>query len=259
MSTLGLMRPDLRRGMAPPEGLTALKRGANDDPEKLAKACREFESLFMHQLIKAMRKTVPKDGYLGDSYARNTFTDMLDGELAKQMGRSGGVGLHQLLVEQLGGHVGAGGPAPVLSHPLDGPLRVTSGFGQRRHPVDGAQKAHHGVDLAATRGAPVRSAAGGIVERAESRGGYGLVVDVRHRGETVTRYAHLSELLVEEGERLARGQVLGRVGETGRTTGPHLHFEVRTGGKPADPMAFLEEERESSQVARYTTDVLDKK
>jgi len=250
------LSPSIVRPPRPPQRLEALRGGGTDDPKRLEAACKEFEALLVHELFKSMRRTVPKDGLLGESYARDTFTEMLDGELARHAASSGGIGLHRLLVDQLGA---PGGPSsqPRLSHPLAGRGRVSSPFGPRRDPIDGGERVHSGLDLAAPTGEPVRSAAAGQVVRAGSLGGYGLVVDVRHRGGVLTRYAHLSELLVAKGERLARGQRVGRVGATGRATGPHLHFEVQIRGRPSDPVAFLERSEKSAQVPVGTADVQD--
>ncbi|MBE3586760.1 MAG: peptidoglycan DD-metalloendopeptidase family protein [Thermoanaerobacter sp.] len=98
---------------------------------------------------------------------------------------------------------------------------------------------HAGVDITAGSGAPVRSAEAGRVIRAGWNGGYGLMVDVYHGDGVVTRYAHLSRIEVRVGQRVERGQLLGRVGSTGNTTGPHLHFEVWINGRPVDPARFL--------------------
>ncbi len=98
---------------------------------------------------------------------------------------------------------------------------------------------HTGVDIAAGTGAPVRAAESGRVTSAGWNGGYGLTVDVYHGDGVVTRYAHLSRIEVRVGQRVERGQLLGRVGSTGNTTGPHLHFEVLVNGQPVNPARFL--------------------
>ena len=98
---------------------------------------------------------------------------------------------------------------------------------------------HDGIDLAAPEGTPVAAAAAGTVIYAGEQAGYGALVILRHEGGLVTVYAHNSRLLVKEGDRVARGEPIARVGETGRTTGPHLHFEVRVGTQPRDPLGFL--------------------
>jgi len=95
------------------------------------------------------------------------------------------------------------------------------------------------MDIAAATGTPVSSAAGGIVSFAGTQGGYGLLVTVAHPGGLTTHYAHLSRIDVVAGQTLARGQGLGVVGSTGHSSGPHLHFETRTGGLPRNPRLFM--------------------
>lgn len=112
---------------------------------------------------------------------------------------------------------------------------VTSGFGWRTHPILGGRRAHSGVDLAAPYGSPVVATADGIVGQANWRGGYGLFVAVENGG-VETRYAHMSRLNVVAGQRVRQGDVIGYVGSTGRSTGPHLHYEVRVNGQAVDPM-----------------------
>lgn len=120
--------------------------------------------------------------------------------------------------------------------PADGPL--TSGFGNRVHPITGISRLHAGIDIAAAAGNPVRSAAAGVVVAAGDRGGYGLTIDIDHGG-VITRSAHLSRVFVTVGQRVDVGQGIGAVGSTGASTGPHLHFEVRTGAGPVDPRTWL--------------------
>jgi murein DD-endopeptidase MepM/ murein hydrolase activator NlpD len=113
--------------------------------------------------------------------------------------------------------------------------RVTSAFGYRRDPFHGQTKFHTGVDLRAAYGQQVPAVSGGRVAFAGEQGGYGLTVVVDHGDGLQTRYAHLSGIDVADGQTLAAGQVLGRVGQSGRATAPHLHFEVSQGGQPVDP------------------------
>ena len=117
---------------------------------------------------------------------------------------------------------------------------ISSAFGWRRDPLTGQGRFHKGVDVKAAYGQPVPSVAGGTVVSAGSQGSYGLTVVVEHDSGIRTRYAHLSELAVRPGDVVARGQDLGRVGSTGRSTGPHLHFEVLEEGRPVNPAVALE-------------------
>jgi murein DD-endopeptidase MepM/ murein hydrolase activator NlpD len=121
--------------------------------------------------------------------------------------------------------------------PVDGP--VSSGFGGRVHPMTGSARMHAGLDLAVPAGTPVRAAAAGRVVHDGAMGGYGLTVDVAHGHGTVTRYAHQSRVLVTVGQSVAAGQVIGLAGSTGASTGPHLHFEVRTPAGAIDPRTWL--------------------
>lgn len=119
------------------------------------------------------------------------------------------------------------------------PLRgaVTSRFGFRRHPIFRLRQFHQGVDIAAPRGTPVVAASGGRVLFADWYGGYGKLVVLDHGQGLSSLYGHLSVILVRPGQTVARGQVIGRVGSTGYSTGPHLHYEIRQHGRPVDPFA----------------------
>ena len=138
-------------------------------------------------------------------------------------------------------HSGRATP-PALPHGHNEPLHSAlddkvdrSGFGWRKDPIDGARRFHAGVDLPAAKGTPVVSVAPGRVLEAGESGGYGLQVTVEHADGWTSRYAHLSKIEVRPGDRIPRGARLGRVGSSGRSTGPHLHFETARFGEPVDP------------------------
>lgn len=124
-----------------------------------------------------------------------------------------------------------------LIWPTDG--AVTSGFGLRKHPVLGKVKRHTGLDIPAPTGQVIVAADAGAVSTAGSRGGYGIAVEINHGNGVSTLYAHTSRLLVRAGAHVRQGQPIALVGSTGMSTGPHLHFEVRSGGAPRDPMAWF--------------------
>jgi murein DD-endopeptidase MepM/ murein hydrolase activator NlpD len=115
--------------------------------------------------------------------------------------------------------------------------RVTSGFAMRFHPLLQTWRAHTGVDYSAPTGTPVRSVGDGVVEFAGWQNGYGNVIEVRHANERSTLYAHLSRMDVRKGQSVEQGQRIGAVGTTGRSTGPHLHFEFLVGGRHQDPLS----------------------
>ncbi len=115
---------------------------------------------------------------------------------------------------------------------------ITSRFGFRQHPILHGRRMHAGVDLAAPMGSPVVAAAAGVVAFANWDGGYGLMVKVEHGGGYESRFAHLSRILVAPGQKVARGQTIGLVGSTGRSTGSHLHYEVRKNGSAIDPLGL---------------------
>lgn len=123
--------------------------------------------------------------------------------------------------------------------PVEG-VKLTSDFGMRWHPVLGGRRAHKGVDLAAPAGTPIHASADGIVSRADWFSGYGLYVSLEHGGEIETRYGHMSRLNVAAGQRVRKGDIIGYVGSTGRSTGPHLHYEVRIAGEAVNPMPYLQ-------------------
>ncbi len=124
--------------------------------------------------------------------------------------------------------------------PLAG-ARLTSGYGMRNHPVLRKRRRHKGVDLAAPTGTPVYATADGMVGRADWFSSYGLYISIDHGADMETRYAHLSKLAVAAGERVRKGDLIGYVGSTGRSTGPHLHYEVRVDGVAVDPIPYMVE------------------
>ena len=115
-----------------------------------------------------------------------------------------------------------------------------SPFGSRIDPFNGKVSRHDGIDFNAPSGSPIHSAAGGIVIAAEMHTSYGNMVDIDHGNGLVTRYAHAQKLLVKQGDIVKRGQIVAEVGSTGRSTGAHLHFEVRVDGEAIDPRRYLE-------------------
>lgn len=117
---------------------------------------------------------------------------------------------------------------------------ISSRFGRRTDPFSGRVANHFGVDFAATIGTPIYAVASGIVITASDQGDFGLMVEINHGNGVITRYAHSSELMVAEGDLVRSGDLIALVGSTGRSTGPHLHFEVTVNGRRVDPMPFIQ-------------------
>ena len=116
---------------------------------------------------------------------------------------------------------------------------VSSRYGRRPDPFTGQPAMHRGLDFSAPVGTPVRAPASGRVKRASRGGSLGLLLEVDHSNGLVTRYGHLSEILVEKGDWVTRGQIVARVGNTGRSTGPHLHYEVVQNGRSQNPWLYI--------------------
>ncbi len=197
------------------------------DPEEAGK---QFETLFVQQILSHM--PIAGMGKEGEQWV-----GMFREQLARELVDGGGFGLADAIARQLGAPPPT--PHPVREH-VPGSGRVTSGFGERTDPIDGSRRRHHGVDIAAPAGSPIHSAKAGTVTFAGSRGGYGNVVIIDHGDGVETRYAHCLTLGVEIWQRVGAGEVVATVGSTGRSTGPHVHFEVRRGGVAIDPAEWIE-------------------
>jgi len=132
---------------------------------------------------------------------------------------------------------------PLVAVPSIAPVQgfhLSSTFGEREHPILGGMRMHKGLDLAVPAGTPIRAPADGVVEKASWFGSYGNFIEIAHGGNMETRYGHLSAYNVVEGQQVHKGDVIGYVGTTGRSTGPHLHYEVRIGGEAVDPMPYMQ-------------------
>ncbi len=220
-------------------------RGENGFPEEAAAAWQRLgdevdrylgRSLPQTPILELVRARVTLEAEL--EYDRRRFGEP-PGELRQRLGEQ---------VARLGARLAAARglrqelrlrSAPALLQWPIGDAGISSLFGWRFHPLDGFRKMHHGIDLAADLGRVVAAAARGFVVQAGWAAGYGLMVEVRHGGDLTTRYSHLSRVLCAPGDEVEPGQGIGLVGATGKTTGPHLHFEVWRGGRARDPLALL--------------------
>ena len=187
----------------------------------------------------AVMDDIPSDasagGALGTAEALGRRIDALRDRVAAQEDA------YALIDAAMSSRAGLEASLPTLS-PVDYPY-LSSSFGWRRNPVSGRHAMHEGLDFIAPRGAPIHAASGGLVRKAGTVRGYGKMVEIDHGNGLSTRYAHASSLAVKPGDIVRQGQLIARVGNTGRSTGSHLHFEVRMGGYPLDPALFLEAPR----------------
>ncbi|MCM2335048.1 MAG: M23 family metallopeptidase [Anaeromyxobacteraceae bacterium] len=245
----------ISRAASAPAG-AASTAGAAVDP-RLAEASRALEAMLVKQIVTSSRAFGG-----GESAGAGVRADLFADTLANAVAASGGLGIAEQLARSLtpGGQatqVGAPSPLPsALAHAPSGgsraalvnaaeslalPVagRVTSGFGHRLDPLTGEASLHTGLDVGAPEGTPIRVPAGGVVLSAGPRGGYGNAVEVDHGNGLVTLYGHAAEVLVSKGEFVEPGQEIATVGSSGRSTGPHLHFEVRQGGRAVDPSRVL--------------------
>lgn len=141
---------------------------------------------------------------------------------------------------------------PQISVPSGMPLgqaRMSSSYGERTHPIFGGRRNHHGVDLAAPTGTPVYATADGIVDTATYSGSYGNYIKVEHGAQLETRFAHLSSMNVRSGQKVRKGDIIGYVGSTGNSTGPHLHYEVRVAGQAVNPAPYMVESEAQQEFA----------
>jgi murein DD-endopeptidase MepM/ murein hydrolase activator NlpD len=233
----------------PGDSLPGSSRSKRSD-EELKKACKEFESVLTNELLKSMRRTVQKCDLFHGGHGEEIYESLLDQELSKRMAGSGPQSLSNILYRQLrkgGASEGAEDSAlqelkkPMTLTPMT-PLQeaqLSSPFGWRKDPFSGGDQFHQGIDLAAPEGSSVRAPVDGRVLMSEFRGRYGNLVVLDHGQGVSTLYAHNQENKVKEGDWVRRGDLLATVGSTGRSTGPHLHFEVRQRGTLQDPRVFL--------------------
>jgi murein DD-endopeptidase MepM/ murein hydrolase activator NlpD len=245
--------------------------------QRLQLLASEFESMLLNQVLQEMRRSGKWDDGEGESEGaiagsgNGALFEILDAELAKQLSKSQGFGLSRQLMDAFDRMQGSSAPEAIqavaggsstpvaalsgsnqsdtepgsrTSSPDPGQSaatrQVTSAFGWRRDPFTGETRFHRGVDLRAAYGEDIVTAAGGRVTFAGPQGSYGNTVVVEHPNGTRTRYAHLSVALVDQGDSVEPGQIIGRAGSSGRATAPHLHLELTDQhGRPLNPLGTL--------------------
>jgi len=237
---------------------------------KAADLAKEFESMLMLQMLRQMRQSMLDESDEQTGLSSATMIDVVDTELARQLSKTGGVGIADAMMKALKRQLDLAGdvtqqvanstsevsyyqsdtrnnvavsaaidaPVRALDSGIDG-ARLTSNYGWRSDPFTGAARHHGGIDLRAAYGQSVPAAAEGTVVEAGENGAYGMTLVLEHAGGLRTRYAHLSAADVSVGDRVLQGQEIGRVGQSGRATGPHLHFEVIRDGQRIDPTTVI--------------------
>jgi murein DD-endopeptidase MepM/ murein hydrolase activator NlpD len=237
---------------------------------ELKKAAHEFEALFVSYLLKVMRQTIEESGLTDGGFGKSVYTELFDEEMSRTVAQQGPLGLSALILKGLeaeGTYISDNessgidtiregepdekqdatpGPLakptaetdiPDLFLPVQAP--VSSAFGIRNDPFSHARRFHKGIDLAAPAGTSVHAAMGGTVVFAGSERGYGNTVVISNGDKVETRYAHLGRTNVKAGDVVREEDVIGSVGTSGRSTGPHLHFEVTRLGEAVNPVAAL--------------------
>jgi murein DD-endopeptidase MepM/ murein hydrolase activator NlpD len=182
-------------------------------------------------------KELPGRGGVASSLGRELSVEELASEIEKVGNQLDGRSDALNLIESELMNQRVRGKLLPTSQPVEG--FNGSGFGWRIDPFTGRSAMHNGIDFNAPPGTPIYAAAGGVVVSSELHPGFGNMVDIDHGNDLVTRYAHASKVFVKAGEIVKRGQKIAEVGSTGRSTGPHLHFEVHVRGVAQDPMKFL--------------------
>ncbi len=222
--------------------------------EQRKKLESQFEEVFLHFLWQQMQKTTTGAGLFGSGAGSEMYQTMFDQAVSQLASEQRPLGIGRLMTARMGGQSKTGvstrhtsalmdaissyeSDHPGLSWPLLGP--ISSEYGLRSDPFTGKEKFHHGLDIAAREGTPVRAPLAGKVVFAGKKGGYGLTTVVDHGNGLTSLYAHQKSIKLKEGDTVRRGDILGKCGSSGRSTGPHLHFEIRQDGKSVDPMTML--------------------
>ena len=201
------------------------------DPQVREKTAKALEAVYIKQMLKDS-KILKLGGDGRGQMAADLFIDVI----AEAVAETEPLGLAKHLPEF--------GPKTQevrdLSDLVEGNATISSHYGEREDPLRPGHSQHHnGVDIAADLGSDIFSAKNGWVSFAGDRGGYGQVVEVTHGDGTTALYGHMSEIKVKKGQTVGRGEPIGEVGSTGRSTGPHLHFEFRAHNRPIDPHSAL--------------------
>jgi murein DD-endopeptidase MepM/ murein hydrolase activator NlpD len=204
------------------DGLTGAPLDRSKSPKRL------MQEQFARVMVQELRSSLPEEA-MGGPFA-DAFGSVFDDSMAKAIVDGGGMELNWGIQD-----------SQRMANPLPEGARISSPFGMREaHPIHGDRRMHDGVDLAAPKGSEIGSVRAGTVLRVpRSETGYGNQVVVDHGEGMVSRYAHCQDIFVKVGDPVNAGQLLGTVGSSGDSTGPHLHLEVRIDGNPVDPVPYM--------------------
>jgi len=244
----------------------------SENAEGLENAARGFEEFFINFMLNQMRQTIPDSGFFGDDRRMEIFNSMLDEQIAKACALNGSLGITELIESRLieeyperftdeindnndiksdlnrnnlnneiifksGFFNHSLHNIKAFSSPLNG--TITSEFGPRKDPFTGEEKMHNGIDISAPVGTPVKAVMDGQVVFSGYMNDYGNVVFVEHENDFISIYAHNSSNNVSLGDEVKKGQIISTVGDSGKSTGPHLHLGMEKNGEPIDPMKFI--------------------
>ena len=233
---------------------TGVTPGANDQT-KLRELATQFESMLLSQMLKDLQTSMADDEDGSAGFKSGPLGDVMTSEVGLALSRAGGFGLGDMLAAAMSRQSGPSisSPASPAQEPADYPVpvatavqayavpapRISSGFGWREDPIDGGARFHKGMDVPMSVGSDVRVPADGQVVSVGEQPGYGLTVVVAHGNGLETRYGHLSAADVRPGDPVRAGDLIARSGNSGRSTGPHLHFEVVENGQAINPEGWL--------------------
>ena len=227
-----------------------------DKDEKIKRIAIQFEQILLENLLKEAFKE--EDNNESSKIFGNSFNALKDFKtmmLSQYFSESGGLGYQEVIERQIKEKLLSDNNSPNIKRIKESmnfiedgelelpipPTKITSPFGYRTDPIDGKRRFHAGIDLRAKIGTPIKSVMSGEVIYSGWKKGYGNIIVIRHKNGIETKYAHNSKLLVSRGDRVNAGDTIALSGSSGRSTGPHLHFEVVKDGKPINPLIFLKQ------------------
>ena len=214
------------------EKLVQMTASLKEEWKKLEEEKRKIEAE-RNKINELSRKLLDIQRYLSERGVKVRSTGAVGGGSVFKVAEMGDLETLNRLAEET--------YSSLRSLPIGYPVlgRITSTYGLRKNPFGSGYEFHAGIDIEAPQGTPVKVTADGIVVFADTYGNYGKTVIVKHASDYSTLYAHLSQIEVRVGQRVSAGQIIGRVGSTGRSTGPHLHYEIIINNRPIDPIKFL--------------------